>query len=97
MDKQVVDAIIDILKSGKDLPAYYQEILFPVNHKEYSLAYKDKKSRKSVLSMSEEPQAVPFQIEKEFNCNSDNWKNLLICGDNYQALKNDLREQRSTH
>ena len=87
MDKQVIESIIDILKSGKNLPSYYQEILFPVNHKEYSLIYKDKKPRESILSMSEEPQAVPFQIEKEFNCTDDGWKNLLICGDNYQALK----------
>jgi len=86
MDNQVIENVIDILKSGKNLPEYYKEILFPVNHKEYTLTYQDKKSRESILSMSEEPQAVPFQIEKEFNCN-DEWKNLLICGDNYQALK----------
>lgn len=87
MDNVIIDNIVSILKSGKNLPSSYQEILFPVNNKEYTLQYKDKKSKEQILSVGEEPQAVPFQIEKEFNCNDTEWKNLLICGDNYQALK----------
>lgn len=87
MDNAIIDNIVSILKSGKNLPASYQEILFPVNNKEYTLQYKDKKSKEQILSVGDEPQAVPFQIEKEFNCFDAEWKNLLICGDNYQALK----------
>lgn len=87
MDNNIIDNIVSILKSGKNLPSSYQEILFPVNNKEYTLQYKDKKSKEQILSVGEEPQAVPFQIEKEFNCNDIDWKNILICGDNYQALK----------
>ena len=43
-----------------------------------------------ILSVGEEPQAIPFQIEKELSCrkeSEDNWKNLLIFGDNFQSLK----------
>ena len=87
MDNVVVENIISILQSGKSLPSSYQEVLFPVNNKEYTLQYKDKKSKEQILSVGDEPQAVPFQIEKEFNCSDAKWKNLLICGDNYQALK----------
>lgn len=87
MDNVVVENIISILQSGKSLPSSYQEVLFPVNNKEYTLQYKDKKSKEQILSVGDEPQAVPFQIEKEFNCADAEWKNLLICGDNYQALK----------
>lgn len=87
MDNTMIDNIVSILKSGKSLPSSYQEVLFPVNNKEYTLQYKDKKSREQILSVGDEPQAVPFQIEKEFNCADAEWKNLLICGDNYQALK----------
>ncbi len=87
MDNVVVENIISILQSGKSLPSSYQEVLFPVNNKEYTLQYKDKKSKEQILSVGDEPQAVPFQIEKEFNCSDVKWKNLLICGDNYQALK----------
>lgn len=87
MDNAMIDNIVSILKSGKSLPSSYQEVLFPVNNKEYTLQYKDKKSKEQILSVGDEPQAVPFQIEKEFNCADAEWKNLLICGDNYQALK----------
>ncbi len=88
MDKNTLDTIVNILKSGKPLPSSYQEVLFPIDHKEYSLTYKEKKSKQEILSIGNEPQAVPFQIEKEFNCNStEDWRNLLICGDNFQALK----------
>lgn len=87
MDITMIDNIVSILKSGKSLPSSYQEVLFPVNNKEYTLQYKDKKSKEQILSVGDEPQAVPFQIEKEFNCANTEWKNLLICGDNYQALK----------
>ena len=83
----MIDNIVSILKSGKSLPSSYQEVLFPVNNKEYTLQYKDKKSKEQILSVGDEPQAVPFQIEKEFNCTDGEWQNLLICGDNYQALK----------
>lgn len=87
MDSTTIDNIVNILKSGKNLPPSYQDILFPINNKEYTLQYKGKKSKEQILSVGDEPQAVPFQIEKEFNCSDAEWKNLLICGDNYQALK----------
>lgn len=88
MDKNTIDTIVNILQSGKPLPSSYQEVLFPIDHKEYSLTYKEKKSKQEILSIGNEPQAVPFQIEKEFNCNSnEDWHNLLVCGDNFQALK----------
>lgn len=88
MEEKLCEEIINILKSGKSIPESYQALLFPINHKEYSLEYKDKKSKESILSISSEPQAVPFQIEKEFNCNDESdWRNLLIYGDNFQALK----------
>ena len=88
MDKNTIDTIVNILQSGKPLPSSYQEVLFPIDHKEYTLTYKEKKSKQEILSIGDEPQAVPFQIEKEFNCNSnEDWHNLLVCGDNFQALK----------
>lgn len=45
MDNTMIDNIVSILKSGKSLPSSYQEVLFPVNNKEYTLQYKDKKSK----------------------------------------------------
>lgn len=87
MDNSTRKNIISILQSGKDLPLLYQSVLFPINNKEYTLQYKDKKTREQILSSGVEPQAVPFQIEKAFNCTNGDWNNLLIYGDNFQALK----------
>ena len=60
MDNTMIDNIVSILKSGKSLPSSYQEVLFPVNNKEYTLQYKDKKSKEQILSVGDEPQAVPL-------------------------------------
>ncbi len=88
MDNQILETVIEILKSEKPLPQEYQEVLFPINHKECELSYKNKKSREAILSVGNEPQAVPFQVEKYYNGSLDcDWQNLLICGDNFQALK----------
>ncbi|HNX14648.1 MAG TPA: site-specific DNA-methyltransferase [Oscillospiraceae bacterium] len=87
MDKNI-EQIISLLQQGKQLPAEYQDILFPVNHKEYELTYKGKMPKEQVLAVGEEPQGVPFQIEKVFGERDiDDWQNLLIFGDNFQALK----------
>ena len=87
MDKNI-EQIIMLLQQGKQLPAEYQDLLFPVNHKEYELTYKDKMPKEQVLAVGEEPQSVPFQVEKTFgNKAAGEWQNLLIFGDNFQVLK----------
>lgn len=87
MDKNI-EQIIFLLQQGKQLPIEYQNILFPINHKEYELTYKDKAPKEQVLAIGEEPQGVPFQIEKIFGKKVvDGWQNLLIFGDNFQVLK----------
>jgi hypothetical protein len=89
MDRNTIENIIAILQSGKNLPSEYEKILFPIEHSEYDLTYRDKVAKEVILSIGEEPQAVPFQIEKDFSSsqNTTDWKNLLIFGDNFQALK----------
>jgi len=52
------------------------------------LTYKGKIPKEQVLSVGEEPQGVPFQVEKIFGeKTSGEWQNLLIFGDNFQVLK----------
>lgn len=82
----MIEQAIRILQEGKQLPEEYQDILFPVNHAEYELVYKGKKKKQTILSSANEPQSVPFQIQKQFGDPTD-WNNLLIFGDNYQILK----------
>lgn len=86
MDKKLADQIIGLLQQGKDIPAEYQDILFPIDHLEYELTYKGKKKRQAILSSANEPQSVPFQIQKQFG-QPNEWNNLLIFGDNFQILK----------
>lgn len=86
MDKLLADKLIELLKQGKDIPIEYQDILFPIDHKEYELTYKGKKKKQAILSSANEPQSVPFQIQKQFGIPTE-WNNLLIFGDNYQILK----------
>lgn len=88
MDKQIAEQLIDFLKQGKDIPAEYQEVLFPINHKEYELTYKGKMPKEQILAIGEEPQSVPFQVVKTFDeKTAEEWQNLLIFGDNFQILK----------
>lgn len=87
MDKNI-EQIILLLQQGKQLPAEYQDVLFPANYKEYELTYKGKTPKEQVLAVGEEPQGVPFQVKKTFGEKSvDDWQNLLMFGDNFQILK----------
>ena len=52
MDKRIADHLIELLKQGKDIPAEFQDVLFPVNHKEYELTYKNKTPRIAVVAGS---------------------------------------------
>lgn len=86
MDK-IREHIIQLLQEGKELPEEYQSYLFPINHKEYELTYSGKVPKQKILSLSEEPQSIPFQKIKQFGDINNDWQNLLIFGDNFQVLK----------
>lgn len=86
MDK-IKEEIIRLLQNNDQLPQEYQNYLFPVRHKEYELTYSGKIPKQKILSFAEEPQSIPFQKIKQFGDCSDEWKNLLIFGDNFQVLK----------
>lgn len=85
--EQIIQNIISLLQQGKQLPAEFQELLFPINHAEYELTYKGKLAKERILSVGEEPHSVPFQIDRIFGNTESNWTNYLIFGDNLQILK----------
>lgn len=85
MDSRI-EQVIALLQQGKHLPEEYIDILFPTQNKEYEIAYKGKKRKQEILSSANEPQSVPFQVQKQFGVSTD-WNNMLIFGDNYQILK----------
>lgn len=77
--------IIDLLEQELDLPLDYKHLLFPPERKECELVYAGKKREEDILA---ETLAVPLQPVKTFGDNDNNeWHNLLIFGDNLQAMK----------
>ena len=80
--------IIELLQRGEDLPLDYKHLLFPPERQEYELVYAGKDREEDILS---ETMAVPLQPIRTFGGNGDGWHNMLIFGDNLQAMKTLLK------
>jgi len=92
MTKQQKDYIIKLLQEGKELPEDFKYLLFPTKQKEYELVYAGKMRKEDVLANEDGVYPVPLQIEKVFNGDEyeafeDEWKNMIVFGDNLQFLK----------
>ncbi|OHE15758.1 MAG: hypothetical protein A2540_10735 [Sulfurimonas sp. RIFOXYD2_FULL_37_8] len=90
--KQQKDYIIQLLQEGKDIPEDFKYQLFPTKQKEYELAYAGKMRKEDILANEDGVFPVPLQVEKVFNGNEyeayeDDWKNMIVFGDNLQFLK----------
>lgn len=86
------DYIIRLIKEGKELPEEFKYILFPTIQKEYELNYAGKMRKEDLLANEDGVFPVPLQVEKIFNgeeyeAHKDNWRNMIIFGDNLQLLK----------
>jgi site-specific DNA-methyltransferase (adenine-specific)/adenine-specific DNA-methyltransferase len=91
MNPQIRKQLIKILEEGKDIPASFREVLFPEEEKkmEYELVYGIKQREEDILA---DTWSVPFQPVKHFgDVKKDEWHNMLIFGDNLQALKHLLK------
>lgn len=92
LSKLEKDYLIDLLEKGQNIPEDFKYKLFPVEHKEYELAYAGKMRKEDLLADDDGSFPVPLQIEKVFNGEehptfNDGWKNLMVFGDNLQFLK----------
>ena len=90
LSKLEKDYLIDLLEKGQNIPEDFKYKLFPVEHKEYELAYAGKMRKEDLLADDDGSFPVPLQIEKVFNGEehptfNDGWKNLMY------------RELRSIH
>lgn len=83
--------LIDRITKGESIPEDFKYKLFPTIQKEYELVYAGKMRKEDVLSDEDGVTAVPLQVEKVFNGNretyNDDWKNMIVFGDNLQLLK----------
>ena len=85
MIKAIKEEIIECIKNNEEIPAEYQEDLFPATKKEYELKYAGKERKEVILN---DTMSVPFQAIKHFGKGKEGeWVNKLIFGDNLQALK----------
>lgn len=88
IDESVKAQIIACLENGEAIPEEYKTLLFPINNKEYELNYFGKMRKEDILSDTDEVNSIPFQLERTIgDVSGDEWRNLLIFGDNLQILK----------
>lgn len=80
--------VIEALRRGEDLPADWARELFPPEKREYELVYHGKEREEEILA---ETMAVPLQPVSTFGKNGHDWHNMLIFGDNLQAMKTLLK------
>ena len=89
-----------LLRLGQPLPEHWRYRLFPSGHptqetgKEYRLVYDGKLKREEVLAQTP---AAPWQLVREFcteRPHADEWRNLLVWGDNLLALRELLADQQ---
>ncbi len=80
--------IIRLLQQGEELSPEWSRILFPPEKREYELVYHGKEREEDILANT---LGVPLQAVRTFGGNGvngkDGWKNMLIFGDNLQAMK----------
>jgi site-specific DNA-methyltransferase (adenine-specific)/adenine-specific DNA-methyltransferase len=83
--------LMECLANGKTIPDDFREKLFPTTQKEYELRYAGKMRKEDLLADQDGTFAVPLQIEKIYNGTrkkfKDDWRNMIVFGDNLQFLK----------
>ena len=89
MNDEFRQMVIDALRRGEDLPREWARNLFPPEKREYELVYYGKDCEEDILA---DTMAVPLQPVSTFGKPADDeWRNMLIFGDNLQAMKTLLR------
>ena len=94
--------IIELIQAGKTIPAIYKSKLFDSGDsefieatKDYRLVYKGKTRKEDIIAGTP---IAPFQKVRSFNSDNpfdDDWRNMLIFGDNLLALKTLYDDQRN--
>jgi site-specific DNA-methyltransferase (adenine-specific)/adenine-specific DNA-methyltransferase len=87
MNDRFREVVIETLRRGEELPAEWARELFPPERREYELVYHGKERAEEILA---DTMGVPLQPVRTFGKNGD-WHNMLIFGDNLQAMKSLLQ------
>src|SRR3972149_7367519 len=73
-----------LLESGEEISAEWARVLSPPEKREYELVYHGKDREEDIIA---DTLAVPLQPVRTFGRNGVDWHNMLIFGDNLQAMK----------
>lgn len=92
MDESQKEYLLELIKNNKPIPEDMKYVLFPTLKEEYELVYAGKMRKEDILSNEDGTFPLPLQIDRVFNGDKyeafdDNWKNLIVFGDNLQFLK----------
>lgn len=92
MTEEQRQELIRLLSKKEDLSPEWARVLFPPEKREYELVYHGKEREEDVLA---DTLAVPLQPVRTFGKNGIDWHNMLIFGDNLQAMKTLLEMKRA--
>jgi len=76
--------LMRLLESSEEISPEWARVLFPPEKREYELVYHGKDREENIIA---DTLAVPLQPVRTFGRNGVNWHNMLILGDNLQAMK----------
>ena len=84
--------LIDLLNNDEDIPEDFKYLLFPSSQHEYDLSYAGKMRKEDLLANDDGTFPVPMQVERIYSGEmyekyDDDWKNMIVFGDNLQFLK----------
>lgn len=86
------EELISLLQHDGEISPEWARILFPAEKREYELVYHGKEREEDILANT---LAVPLQAVRTFGKNGVEWNNMLILGDNLQAMKSLLELKKA--
>lgn len=84
MNDEQRQELIRLLQHEEDISPEWARILFPPEKREYELVYYGKAREEDIIA---DTLAVPLQPVRTFGGNGVDWHNMLVFGDNLQAMK----------
>ncbi len=92
MNDEQRQELIRRLQHGEELSPEWARIIYPPEKREYELVYHGKEREEDIIAST---LAVPLQKVRTFGKNGDGWHNMLVFGDNLQAMKSLLAMKKS--
>ena len=84
--------LIRLLEQDEEISPEWTRVLFPPEKREYELVYHGKDREEDIIA---DTLAVPLQPVRTFGRNGVDWHNMLIFGDNLQAMKTLLEMKKN--